>query len=705
MSSCGETDRAIGHLPYLYAIMKHLLLLLLAFPCVVTAQQRCGTDEMHRRLFLQHPEYNAGITNAYNRLEAFTADYLAAPQKSGATYIIPVVFHVIHNYGAENISDAQIHDAVEQVNLQFRKLNPDTGEIMAPFQSIAADAQIEIRLAQLDPDGNCTSGITRTASLLTYEGDHAVKSLIQWPPDKYLNIYVCIEAAGLAGHAVMPPAADTIPEWDGIVMQHSYIGTIGTSDYFRRTVLTHEIGHYLNLYHIWGGNNVPDFPYLPVGDPGNCAYDDEVADTPNTLGWQTCNLNGNTCGSPLDNVQNYMDYAYCARMFTEGQVQRMHAALNSTVAGRNNLWQPANLVATGTDDLTFYLCAAKFETENRVICAGQTVDFLDLSYHGVTARLWDFEGATATSLTDAATSVTYPNPGTFDVRLEVSNGTDTVELLIPDYMTVLPETGTEPGLHEDFESEPAFAAKWIVADAGTPTNWEFATVGYASAHSFLLSNSPEQKNLTYEFHSQPIDASGLTTLAVSFDWAFAQRTSTDSDILRVMTSVNCGDTWQVKKTYFGHTTLPSIADTLATPFVPADETGWNSDTVIITGAATMVDNLLVKFLFVSKGGNNLYIDNIRIAHPDALGLGTEAVLQPHIFPNPSGDHATVRWNGEVPVSEIAVLNAAGQKVAVQRPSTGESELQLDLESVPAGWYVIVLHTESGVVRLPHVVAR
>jgi PKD repeat protein len=685
--------------------MKHILLLLLAFPQLLFAQQHCGTDEMHQRLFQQHPEYNAGIRNAHDRLEAFTSAYVASPPKSGATYIIPVVFHIIHNYGAENISDAQIHDAIEQVNLQFRKLNPDTGEIMAPFQSIAADAEIEIRLAQLDPNGNCTSGITRTASLLTYEGDHAVKSLVQWPPDKYLNIYVCVEAAGLAGHSLMPAAADTIPQWDGIVMQHSYVGTIGTSDYFRRTVLTHEIGHYLNLYHIWGGNNVPDYPYLPVGDAGNCSYDDEVTDTPNTLGWQTCNLNGHTCGSPLDNVQNYMDYAYCARMFTEGQKLRMHAALNSTVANRNNLWQPANLAATGTDDLTYYICAAKFEAERRVICAGETVEFTDLSYHGITARSWEFEGGTAASLTDETTSVTYPAAGTFDVLLKAGNGTDTVELLIPDYMTVLPAAGGAVGLTEDFESETAFAMQWIVPDAGMPTTWEFAPVGYASAQSFMVTNSPAELSHTFEFHSQPVDASGYSTLAVAFDWAFAQRMSTDADILRVMTSANCGDTWQVKKTYFGHTTLPSINDTLTTPFLPADETEWNSDTVLISGAATMVDNLLVKFLFLSKGGNNFYIDNIRIGHPDALGLGIEAELQPQVFPNPSGDAATLTWNGSVAVSEIEVMNVAGEVLRAQRPLCGESTMQLDFGNIPAGWYVIVLNVKGRIVRLPHVIVR
>src|SRR3989338_115186 len=690
--------------------MKQLLLLIAFTSASVTyffAQEHlhCGTDEMHQQLFQQHPEYNAGIQNAHEQLQAFTSEYLqAAHPKSGAAYIIPVVFHVIHNYGDENISDAQIFDAVEQVNIQFRKLNADTSEIVSAFQSIAADAQIEIRLAQIDPDGNCTNGITRTPSLLSYIGDHAVKSLIQWPPDKYLNIYVCIGAAGLAGHALMPLVADTIPEWDGIVMQHSYVGTIGTSDYFRRTVLSHEIGHYLNLQHIWGGNNVPGFPYLPVGAAGNCAYDDDVLDTPNTIGWASCNMNEYSCGE-LENVQNYMDYAYCARMFTEGQKQRMHAALNSPIANRNNLWQPANLAATGTDSTNVVLCAALFKAEKRIVCIGDPVDFTDISFHGVTDRLWNFEGGNASDLTTEVTSVTYAAEGTYDVTLEVSNGTDTVELTLTDYITVIPATGALNGLTEDFESEPSFYGKWFLEEGAALNDWEFASTGFASDRSFTIDNFNSEENATFGFYSKPIDASGLTTFAISFDWAYAQRTDNDADIFRISISNNCGDSWSVKKNYSGLSTLPSIADTLITPFTPADLTEWNSDTVFINGAANLTDHLMVKFSFLSSGGNNFYLDNIRMGHPSVLGLDDQAVIQLHVFPNPSQDQTTVRWEESAEIEEIMLIDAAGQLVKHMVIDHQQSEVNLDLSDIAAGYYTIVAQGKSGQVRLPHLVVR
>ena len=207
--------------------MLRLLLLLLSIITLFSSRAQdsvpfCATDELHQQLFLEHPEYNDGIVRANERLKQFTEEYLRQDRpKTGPTYVIPVVFHIIHNNGIENIEDSQILDAIKQVNLQYRKLNSDTSEIVTSFKSIAADVEIELRLAQLDPNGNCTSGITRTVSPLTSIGDHQVKSLIQWPPDKYLNVYVCNQAAGLAGHAMMPAAADTMPQWDGIVMQHS----------------------------------------------------------------------------------------------------------------------------------------------------------------------------------------------------------------------------------------------------------------------------------------------------------------------------------------------------------------------------------------------------------------------------------------------------------------------------------------------------
>jgi PKD repeat protein len=649
--------------------MKYTLLLLsflFGFFAITQNSERfpCGTDEMHQQLFDQHPEYNQGIIRANNRLEDFTQEYIQnnVNQKSGHSYTIPVVFHIIHDYGDGNIDDSQVYDAVEQVNIQYRKLNADTTDIVQDFKNIAVDAEIEIRLAQLDPNGNCTNGITRTVSDLTNIGDHQVKSLIQWPPDQYLNIYVCNQAAGLAGHALLPSAADTIPEWDGIVMQHSYIGTVGTSTFFKRTVLSHEIGHFLNLQHIWGGNNVPDYYYLPVAQATNCAQDDGVADTPETIGWQTCNLSGTSCGT-LDNVQNYMDYAYCARMFTEGQKQRMHAALNSSVANRDNLWSPANLAATGTDGLTDYLCEAKFMANARVVCSGETVTFTDVSYNGVNQREWTFEGGDIQSSTDSIVQVVYTTPGKYDVSLSAGDGTTTLNNMENDYIIVLESPGTLTGFHESFEVQNYIDNLWVIENAEMPINWERINYGFQSDYSFYLNNYDGSKGLKYAFHSIPFDASNMSELKIFFDYAFSKRKSTDSDLLKVQVSIDCGNTWATRRTLSAISSLNTMVDTITSPFFPMLDENWQEEEITVSTSSYLVDNLMVRFLFESDEGNNIFIDNIRVSSTETVGVSsTNLNDKVRIYPNPTNDKFNIAVTEEYINGKIEIYDVFGKLV-------------------------------------------
>jgi PKD repeat protein len=646
----------------------------------------CGTDEMHQRLFVEFPSYNEGIVNAHNELQSFTHNYTPT-SRANDPYIIPVVFHIIHNYGAENISDAQILDAVKQVNIQLRKKNADTTDIVGAFQNIAADTEIEIRLAQLDPNGNCTSGITRNVSTTTLTGDHQVKDIIHWPPDKYLNIYVCNQAAGLAGHALLPSAADTIPQWDGIVMQHSYIGTVGTSDFFRRTVLTHEIGHYLNLQHIWGGNNVPNYYYLPVAQGVNCDYDDDVADTPNTVGWQTCNTGGVSCGT-LDNVQNYMDYAYCARMFTEGQKQRMHACLNSPIANRNNLWSLSNLAATGTDGLVNYLCAANFSSDKRIVCVGEEIELSDISYHGVSSRLWDLPGATVSSLTDSTIIVSYALPGKYSVGLIASNGVNEVAIIEQEFITVLPSTGTIDFIIESFENLVTFDQKWVVSPNLSPVNWNITNeTGNNSNQSIFVRNYEGPSGVEYIFQSEPIDASGLTDIAIAFDYASSRFTSSNLDWLQVQISNDCGENWLTRRT-ISTTNLMTTADFVQDDFYPnLDE--WKSAIVDNISAAYLVDNFMVRFVFKSAGGNNVFIDNVNVSHPDVLALKKNTLENKfRIYPNPTADKLTIQNLSGSVRCDIKLVDPLGKVILSQ--SENDAEVILNLSVFSSGVYQLIL---------------
>jgi len=678
---------------------KHISLLfnVFFFSSVVLAQEinplPCATDEMHQHILDEYPDLREPIFLAAQELEEFTQSYQPSSTRGGDPYIIPVVFHVIHNYGPENIEDEQIFDAVRQVNLQLRKQNADTVDIVDSFQSIATDTEIEIRLAQLDPDGNCTNGITRSVSGSTMTGDHSVKDVIHWPPDKYLNIYVCNQAASLAGHALLPSAADTIPRWDGIVMQHSYVGTIGTSNEFRRTVVTHEIGHYLNLQHIWGGNNVPDYYYLPVAESANCDFDDGVEDTPLTIGWQTCNLNGSSCGS-LDNVQNYMDYAYCALMFTEGQKERMHACLNSPIANRNNLWSDENLVATGVKDYTPVLCEARIQASEQIICEGESVSFSDISFNGVSSRNWSFEGASINSSSDSSVVVTYAEIGEFDVTLEVSDGTETKSVTLENYIKVIPAQGELEAVNESFEYMPDFYNHWVVENPEKPLNWEVAQVGYQSNQSLKLANDSSENGASYAFFNQPIDVSSLNEFELRFDVAFARNTGSDADFLRIEVSTDCGETWTIRRNFSSSDLSEVGVLDVSEDWEPTSDEDWKSLSVTNISSNFLTDNLMVRFNFQSSGGNNIFIDNIQMARPNELS-SFETLLEDQllIFPNPSSGMINIQGLDEMTRGRIDIVDVLGKIVYSEQLEHPLPSILIDLNGVEQGIYSVVLHNE------------
>jgi hypothetical protein len=236
---------------------------------------------------------------------------------------------VVQKTSAQNISDGQIQSQIDVLNRDFRKTNPDVASVPAVFAPLAADARIEFELATTDPSGAATNGITRTkTSANSFSDDNAVKAASSggadaWPRDAYLNIWVCeLNTNGLLGYAQFPGGPSAT---DGVVILHSAFGTTGTAaaPFNLGRTATHEIGHFLNLRHIWG-------------DDGNgCSGDDFVVDTPNAAASNrgTPAFPHVTCsnGPNGDLFMNYMDYTddVAMFMFTAGQVLRMQTCLDN----------------------------------------------------------------------------------------------------------------------------------------------------------------------------------------------------------------------------------------------------------------------------------------------------------------------------------------------------------------------------------------
>jgi hypothetical protein len=305
-------------------MIRNLLLstaTLLLFVGVASAQHRnCAAAE----IFQQQLE-NPAFREAHDEIERHTEHFVqSGGSQDRAVVTIPVVVHVVYNNATENISDAQIQSQIDVLNADFRRLNSDISSVPAAFQGLTADSEVNFCMAQRTPTGAATNGIVRVSTSVTsFSTNDAMKYSAQggsnaWDRNKYLNIWVCDIGGGILGYAQFPggPAAT-----DGVVIDYAYFGTIGTATapFNKGRTGTHEVGHWLNLYHIWGD------------DGTSCNGSDNVSDTPNQAdehyGCPTFPQVSCSNGPNGDMFMNYMDYTddACMYMFTAGQKARMQA--------------------------------------------------------------------------------------------------------------------------------------------------------------------------------------------------------------------------------------------------------------------------------------------------------------------------------------------------------------------------------------------
>jgi PKD repeat protein len=670
-----------------------VVMLIATSPALVLYAQNdyriCDTEPMVKKAMQADPGY--ALRRA--QLEAFTKDYVdnidPSAQKSSGTgvYVIPVVFHIIHNYGNENIPKSQVLSAVNHFNKSFRNLWADTVNVNPAFKSIIADCDIEFKLAQLDPNGNCTDGITRTVSSLTYDASDNVKSLINWPSNKYFNIWVVQNiASGAAGFAYYPGASFSN---DGVVMRYDYTGT--GSNYNIRS-LTHEAGHWLNLAHTWGSTN-------SSGLPQNCSNDDFVQDTPNTVGVAnfSCSYSQVTCNS-LDNVENYMDYAGCSYMFTIGQKNRMHAALNSGAGGRNNLHNMANLIATGTDpNYSAVACEpiADFKKDIKYVCTGSSVSFQDLSWRGdPTSWQWDFPGGSPSSSTSQNPTITYNTPGLYDVTLTASNAGGTNSFSVTGMIVVSPATSPIGiPVSEDFENVTIpDSYKWLIENE-IGNEWHLSSVASTSGSQSmrLINHSGNPTGSKDAFVTPGYDFTNIINGALTFQLAFAIRSTSSTDQLRVYSSSDCGANWSTRYAKIGiNLTTNGIS---AASFIPSAANQWDLQTVSV-GSTSISNkpNVRFKFEFSMDSGNNIYIDDINITGTSTVGIDdVEFLATLNVYPNPTDGPTTTSFSlseaNQVKIDIVDITGRVVEQVADQAMVPGKYNFEIG-SNLPAGSYFV-----------------
>ncbi len=368
----------------------------------------CATDQVMQQWLDAHPKK----AELQQKLEdQWVEDQLANSEKAAPPpFVLPVVFHVIHDNGPENISDALVQAGLDHLNEAFANTgyyDQDTGFV----------TQIQFCLARRDPDEGATTGINRVQNTLTelnYDvQDLDLKNLIRWDPTQYINVWLVREicsnnGCGVAGYAYLPSAHGS--NVDGIVMEARYLGSSEANS----AVLIHEMGHYLGLRHTFQGGCTNN----------DCLTDgDRVCDTPpdQSTAAVPCGGSANSCTTDTnsgfatdqeDMYINYMDYGdlNCYSAFTQGQSERMWFFIDNT---RSSLLDSPACLDPCPNPIT-----ASFNADATTIAAGGTVNFTNTSINGVTYN-WLIDDVNFANTQDA--NYTFNTPGVFDITLEVSS--------------------------------------------------------------------------------------------------------------------------------------------------------------------------------------------------------------------------------------------------------------------------------------------
>ncbi len=623
--------------------------------------------------------------------------------QSTPIYTIPVVFHILHQGGVENISDAQVLDALSILNKDFQKQNADIISVVPAFTNNIADVQFQFSLAGKDPNGNCTNGIIRhfTSKTIWDASDFSYFSF-SWPRANYLNIYIVKSMTAPSGAYTFFPGSAIPPAADAIVAIHTCCGSIGTANAANSRWLTQKVGHWFNLQHTWGLNNT-----LPTA----CG-DDGVLDTPPTKGFLNCSLlNANVCNSTIEeNVQNFMDASPCQCMFTNGQKARMHTCINSSISSRNNLSSPTNLSLTGITSSTNN-CIPLVDilaTPNNTICTNTPLSVIAFTSNAnATSYSWTANNnAIIANPTINPTSVVLNSQGNSTITCIASNSNGAATATTVVY--ALNKTANINLANTESFEAIYMPPNWTIVNPNTPaSSWSLTNVSASHGAQCMMVNAEDAPGGSVEILQSPsYDFLNNPGSMFTFKYAYARYSTTHNDVFKVQASKDCGSTWQDVYVPSMISMASGSGETTDLLFIPAAVL-WKSYTLSthpVFSPFLKESNVMLRFYFqedVTGFGNRFYLDQINFEFPTGINELTQA-LRFNVYPNPTSGETTLSFTlSDEKEMSYSITDLNGKVIIKSTPSKivpGHYQYSINQNNeLSAGMYFIQLNLEGVVV--------
>lgn len=706
--------------------------LLVLFVCVcsnIFAQEKCGSMDLLSNWLNEQPAHSLKQfkTDLYKNLSNTSAF------KSEEVLTISCVVHVVYRRTSENIPDDQIYDAFNVLNEDFNLKN-NLENVFEEFKDKAANAEIEFCLANIDPQGNPTTGVNRVSTEITDFADNYSENKIKytdkggvdaWPTSEYLNIWVGnISNNGLLGYAQFPNGGNR--ETDGIVVDDRSFGRARSDDIIRDDGTTsHEVGHWLGLFHIWGDDCSEDDNGVTTC---SCDGSDNINDTNNSKGPANgCKVESRSCGTS-DMIQNFMDYSNCSSFFTAGQVDVMRSFFEPG-GYRRSLVTSSKCADLLNDDIA--ITELVFPAGGEIVCtekfrpvvkfANNGSDTLKQATFKITINdnkkfLFNWEGEML--FADYATIEMDEIDGNIGgqkitVTVESVNGNtddNAGNSKVENDFQVKIYKGAKLPFEDDFEIDfvgnPFNPEKWSVEEDGNAATFFTSNkTSHFGTQCLQLSNfSVNEAGLESELISTFLNIASFTEPKLKFYHASATKKETGDDQFLVLFTTDCGVHFD---TLFNSRGLElATASKTDEAFIPVSS-NWRK-TIIDLEPFKDEAFANIHFKFISGLGNNFYLDDINIfgKTPVEVGIEDNSILKEILlYPNPANQYLNVCLPEELQTEQLQLLlyNTAGQQVTKAAQYQNNSIHKLDINVLNPGIYYLKITSVNKITLLKKII--